>query len=490
MNNIMQDIVNRTNNEVYIGVVGSVRSGKSTFIRKFMELKVLPNVNDEFKNKIIDELPQSSAGKNIMTVEPKFIPSNPAVINIDSDINFSIRAVDCVGYVMKNAKGYLNEDGTMKLVKTPWFTDEIPFVEAATIGTKKVMENHSHLGIVMTSDGSFGEFERYEYEEVEETIVTEMKQLEKPFVIVLNTNVPNSEETNVLKNQLEEKYDVSVLAIDVNNLCEQDVDNILRAALNEFDITKLNINAPNWLTYLHDDNEYKIEFNNLLKEVTGEYRKFKQILKIQESLKACSLFEDVVVTSINSGTGEVNMELKCSDELYNDILNGIVGEALNDKGEFIKFLEECVEAKNEYGKYKSAIEAVNSTGYGIATPILSDLTLEEPSIVKQGNRYGIKLRAIAPSIHMIKVDVESMFEPIIGTEEQSNKLLEKIMEDYDDDHSSIWNKEIFGRKLSEVVNDGINAKLYLVPDNIQIKMKECLEKIVNKGKGGLLAIVL
>ncbi|MDY2902869.1 MAG: stage IV sporulation protein A [Bacilli bacterium] len=490
MNNIMQDIVSRTNNEVYIGVVGSVRSGKSTFIRKFMELKVIPNVDDEYKNKIIDELPQSSAGKNIMTVEPKFVPSNPAVVNIDSDINFTIRAVDCVGYIMKNAKGYLNDDGSMKLVKTPWFTDEIPFMEAATIGTKKVMENHSHLGIVMTSDGSFGEFQRYEYEEIEETIITEMKELNKPFVIVLNTSMPNNDDTANLVLTLEQKYDVSVLAVDVNNLTETDIDNILKAALNEFDITKLNINAPNWLTYLHDDNEYKSTFNELLKEVTGEYRKFKQVLKIQESFKQCTLFEDVIVSSINSGTGEVNMELKCPDALYNDILNGIVGEAMNDKGEFIKFLEDCVEAKQEYGKYKSAIESVNSTGYGIATPILSDLTLDEPTIVKQGSRYGIKLRAVAPSIHMIKVDVESIFEPIIGTEEQSNKLLEKIMEDYDNNHSSIWTKEIFGRKLSEVVNDGIKAKLYLVPDNIQVKMKECLEKIVNKGKGGLLAIVL
>ena len=299
MNNIMQDIVSRTNNEVYIGVVGSVRSGKSTFIRKFMELKVIPNVDDEYKNKIIDELPQSSAGKNIMTVEPKFVPSNPAVVNIDSDINFTIRAVDCVGYIMKNAKGYLNDDGSMKLVKTPWFTDEIPFMEAATIGTKKVMENHSHLGIVMTSDGSFGEFQRYEYEEIEETIITEMKELNKPFVIVLNTSKPNNDDTSNLVLTLEQKYDVSVLAVDVNNLTETDIDNILKAALNEFDITKLNINAPNWLTYLHDDNEYKSTFNELLKEVTGEYRKFKQVLKIQESFKQCTLFEDVIVSSIS-----------------------------------------------------------------------------------------------------------------------------------------------------------------------------------------------
>lgn len=490
MNSIMHDIVNRTNNELYIGVVGSVRSGKSTFIRKFMELKVIPNIDDEFKNKVIDELPQSSAGKNIMTVEPKFVPSNPATINVDSDINFSVRLVDCVGYVMKNAKGYLNEDGSMKLVKTPWFTDDIPFIEAATIGTKKVIENHSHIGLLITSDGSFGEFERYEYQEVEEQIIEEMKQLNKPFVIIMNTNKPNDEETINLCKNLEEKYNISVLPINVNELNNQDIDNILLASLNEFDITKININAPNWLTYLDDDNEHKQLFNNVIKEVTGEYRKFKEVIYIQEKLKQCSLFENVSITSIDSGTGIVEIELNCYDELYNEIISSIVGDALNDKGEFVKFLEECKHAKEEYSKYQSALESVNTTGYGIATPVLSDMMLEEPSIVKQGSRYGIKLKAVAPSIHMIKVDVESLFEPIIGTEEQSNKLLEKIMGDYENDHNSIWSSEIFGRKLSEVVNDGIRAKLYLIPDNIQVKMKECLEKIVNKGKGGLLAIVL
>lgn len=489
MSSTMKDIVSRTNGELYIGVVGSVRSGKSTFIRKFMETKVLHFVVDD-KDKIIDELPQSSAGKQIMTVEPKFVPSNPANITIENEINLNVRLVDCVGYILKSSKGYMNEDGSMKLVKTPWFTDEIPFSEAATLGTKKVMENHSHIGLVITSDGSFSDFNRSEYEEVEEKIVEEMKTLNKPFVLIMNTTEPNSEQTNVLVKSLEDKYNISVIAVNVNSLTENDIDNILKEALNEFDITKLNINAPSWLSNLNDNNQYKTLFNNYLKEATGQYRKFKEVNNILLYFKQCELFEDVSITSIDSGTGEVEMTLNCSDDLYQEILQQLVGDAILDKGEFIKFLEETVEARNEYIKYKSALESVKETGYGICTPVLDEMVLDEPSIVKQGSRYGIKLRALAPSIHMFKIDVESTFEPIIGTEEQSNKLLEKIMADYESDHNSIWSSEIFGRKLSEVVNDGVKAKLYLMPDDVQTKMRDCMEKIVNKGKGGLLAIVL
>ncbi len=489
MSSTMKSIVSRTNGELYIGVVGSVRSGKSTFIRKFMEIKVLPYVVDD-KNKIIDELPQSSAGKNIMTVEPKFVPSNPANIILEDNINLNVRLVDCVGYVIEKSKGYINDDGSPKLVKTPWFTDEIPFMEAASVGTKKVMENHSHIGLIMTSDGSFGDFKRNDYEEVESQLVDEMKQLNKPFVLVVNSNQPNSDSTLLLCEQLKVKYEVSVLAVNVNELTEKDIDLILKEALNEFDITKLSINAPNWLTNLNDANEYKVIFNSYIKQATGQYRKFKEVSEISVYLKECELFEDVQITSIDSGTGEVEITLNCYNKLYEDILQDLVGPCILDKGEFIKFLEDAVEAKNEYFKYKSALESVKNTGYGISTPILEEMVLDEPSIVKQGSRYGIKLRALAPSIHMIKVDVESTFEPIIGTEEQSNKLLEKIMNDYESDHNSIWSSEIFGRKLSEVVNDGVKAKLYLMPDDVQVKMRDCMEKIVNKGKGGLLAIIL
>lgn len=489
--NIIRDVVFRTNGEMYIGVVGAVRSGKSMFIRKFIETKVLPYVEeDEVKNKIIDDLPQSAEGKAIMTVEPKFVPSNTANIIVDDGLNLSVRLVDCVGYVIPSAKGYINEDDTPRLVRTPWFSENIPFEEAASIGTKKVIENHSNIGILITSDGSFGEFSRHDYEKVEEQLIEELKSLEKPFVIVLNTAVPNSEATKALKNNLLNKYNVSVVVVNVAELNNEDINQILKEALSEFDISKLDIKIPTWISALDNNHQIKSEFNEVIENVTGEYRKFKHVNELRDKLSECKLFESVNINSLDNGTGEVELEINCNDELYNGILEEMIGDVINDKGKFITFLQESITAKKEYEIYKTAIESVKATGYGIAVPRLEDMVLDTPEVIKQGTRYGVKLKALAPSVHMIKVDVESSFEPIIGSEEQSKKLIEKIMEDYEGDPTGIWNLEIFGRKLSEVVNDGIKAKLYLVPESCQYKFKESLEKIVNKGRGGILAFIL
>ena len=487
---IIRNVVYRTNGEMYIGVVGSVRSGKSLFIRKFIENKVLPYVGEELKDNIIDDLPQSAEGRTIMTVEPKFVPANPANITIDKDLKLSVRLVDCVGYIIPSAKGYKNEDDTPRLVRTPWFSENIPFEEAASIGTKKVIENHSHIGILMTSDGSFGEFSRADYEAVEEDLVDELISLDKPFVIVLNTNLVNSEQTRKLVEDLTEKYQVSVVAVDVYNLTSADIDRILKEALNEFDISKLDIKVPNWLTVLDDSHSAKIEFNEVLSDVTGEFRKFKYVNLIREKLAECELFESVEITNLDSGSGEVVIEIGLSDELYNGIVEEIIGDAINDRGKFISLLQDATIAQREYGNYRSALEAVKTTGYGIAIPQVENMVLETPEVIKQGGRYGIRLRAQAPSIHMIKVNVESSFEPIIGSEEQSKKLLEKLTNDFEENPNEIWNSEIFGRKLSEVVNDGVKAKIYMLPENIQYKVKESLEKIVNKGRGGIIAIIL
>lgn len=490
MNSYMKDIVNRTNGELYIGVVGSVRSGKSTFIRKFMEMKVLPFVLDDNKNKIIDELPQSAQGKGIMTVEPKFVPSNPASISINDEIKLEVRLVDCVGFVISNAKGYINDDGTYKLVKTPWFNDDIPFKDAASIGTKKVMENHSHIGLVFTSDGSFGEFNREDYANVEDELVEEMKKQDKPFVIIINTKEPNSDQTKQLINNLESKYNVKTLGIDVLNLTDNDIDRIIKESLNEFNINKIDINVPNWLSNLADSNEYKINFTNKINEVTGKYRKFKDVMNIKSRLDDFDMFERVTIDSLDSGSGNVEITIEMKEELFDDILRSIVGPSIDDRGEFIKYLSEASIAKTEYEKYKYAIESVKTSGYGIALPNIDELILEEPSIIKQGNRYGIKLNAKAPSIHMIKVDVESTFEPIIGSVEQSNSLLESLNDKNKEDKNSIWDSLVFGRKISEVVNDGIKAKLYSVKEDTTIKLRECLEKMINKGKGGIITILL
>jgi len=487
---IIRNVVYRTNGEMYIGVVGSVRSGKSLFIRKFIENKVLPYVSEELKNNIIDELPQSADGRTIMTVEPKFVPANPATITIEKDLKLSVRLVDCVGYIIPSAKGYKNEDQTPRLVKTPWFSENIPFEDAATIGTKKVIENHSHIGILLTSDGSFGEFTRADYEAVEERLVDELINLDKPFVIVLNTTQVNSEKTKVLVEDLTQKYQVSVVPVDVYNMTNSDIDRILKEALNEFDISKLDIKVPNWLTVLDDEHRVKREFNELISDVTGEFRKFKHATLIKEKLSECELFDSVEITNLDSGTGEVTIEIGLSDDLYNKIVEEIIGDAINDRGKFISMLQEAKIAQREYSNYKSALEQVKATGYGIAIPQVENMVLETPEVIKQGSRYGIRLRALAPSIHMIKVNVESSFEPIIGSEEQSKKLLEKLIQDYESNPNEIWNSEIFGRKLSEVVNDGVKAKIYMLPENVQFKVRESLEKIVNKGRGGIIAIIL
>lgn len=488
---VIRDVVFRTSGEMYIGVVGPVRSGKSMFIRKFIENKVMPYVVDEdTKNKILDDLPQSAEGKTIMTVEPKFVPSNNVYITVENELNLSVRLVDCVGYIIPQAKGYVDEEGNPRIVKTPWFSDDIPFEEAASIGTKKVIENHSHIGILLTSDGSFGEFARSDYEEIEKKLVDDLKSYDKPFVIVLNSKTPNSEATLKLKEKMELSYQVSVVSVDVSNLTDNDIDNILKEALNEFDISKLDIKVPSWISSLNDDNEIKSKFNEVIDNVTGEFRKFKHVDLIRSKLAECELFKSVVITSLDSGTGEVEIEINCDDELYNEILFEIVGEAINDKGKFIALLQESMNAKVKYDSVKVALESVMATGYGVSTPKIENMTLDTPEIIKQGSRYGVKLRALAPSIHMIKVDVESTFEPIIGSEEQSKILLDKIMADYENNPTGIWDLEIFGRKLSEVVNDGIKAKLYMMPDDVQYKFKESLEKVVNKGKGGILAFIL
>lgn len=491
MNNVIRDVVFRTNGELYIGVVGSVRVGKSTFIRKFIETKVSPYVTDEsIKNKLIDDLPQSSEGKTIMTVEPKFVPSNPVNISVNEEMNLNIRLVDCVGYIIPSSKGYVNEDGTPRLVNTPWKADAIPFEEAAYLGTKKVIENHSHIGILLTSDGSFGEFSRSEYQNVEEKLVEELKELNKPFVIVLNTVEPNSEETKLLCNELESKYDVNIVPINILDISENDIDLILEKSLEEFEITKLNIVVPNWLNSLDNTFVQKQIFNDLIDSVTIDYRKFKHVEKIMNTISQCELCENVVISNLDSGTGEITINIEIKEDLYNDILKEILGEVMDDKGKFIEYLQTSKKALVIYDEYKEAIETSMATGYGIATPSVDKMVLCKPEVIKQGARYGIKLKATAPSIHMIKVDVESSFEPIIGSEEQSKLLLDKINNDFDKNPEEVWNSAIFGRKLCDVVNDGIKAKLYMLSEESQYKFRESLEKVINKGRGGILAFII
>ena len=488
---IIKEVANRTKGEIYLGVVGAVRSGKSTFIRRFMEKKVLPLVTDDgLHNKIKDELPQSSDGKTIMTVEPKFIPSNNIKINIGDDVNFYLRLVDCVGFVIPSAKGYKNEDGTNRTIKTPWSVDEMPFEEAAILGTKKVIESHTNIGIVVTSDGTFGDFTRVEYETVEESIINELKNAGKPFIVVLNTAFPNDQKTINLKEEIKDKYGVSVVVLDVVDMEETDIDNLLKMALDEFDIEELNINLPNWVNMLSDDISFKSHFNEELSNTTSAYRKMKDIFNIQNTFKESGLFASVEVEDINPGTGIVTLNLNCSEETYNQVVEEILGGRIDDKEYFIRTIQSMKLAKETYSKVGDALKLTEQCGYGISIPTIKDMSLSTPELIKQGNRYGIKIKATAPAIHLVQVEIESTFEPIIGSIEQSQALIDHMLEDYEDNPEKVWNSEIFGRKLCDVINDGIKAKINAVPDIVQCKYKESISKVVNNGKGGVISIIL
>lgn len=490
-NDIMRNVGRRTGGEMYLGVVGSVRSGKSTFIRKFVELKVLPYLHDEETySKVCDELPQSSSGKTIMTVEPKFVPTLSTNIEIEDNLSMKIRLVDCVGYVIPSANGYLNEDGTKRLVQTPWYNETIPFEEAAELGTKKVIEAHTNIGIVLTSDGSFSEFSREEYEEVEEKLVEELKLLNKPFVIVLNTLYPNSEETNALVNELIAKYDINVIAVNVKEMDNESADKVLKAALEEFDINEINLNVPDWINELNDDLIYKQTFDDVLSTTTGTYRKMKDVYTIQNTLQACELFENVVVSEIDPGSGCVQIDITFKNNLYNLVLEEIIGEKVDNKKEFIKTIVSLKQSKTINDRFGDCLEQLDSEGYVITKPTVNDLELSEPEVIKQGTKHGVKLKAVAPAVLMVKLNVESSFEPIIGSADGASQMINYMIEDYKLDPEKLWNSEFFGRKLSDVINDGIKAKISNVKPEILLKFKNSMEKVVNNRRGNLVAIII
>lgn len=482
---IIKSITERTGGDLYLGVVGAVRTGKSTFIKKFIENLVVPNIEDEYERKrCLDEIPQSAQGKTIMTTEPKFVPSNAASIKID-DFSASVRLVDCVGYVVEGAKGYEDENGP-RMVRTPWYDDEIPFVEAAEIGTEKVIKDHSSIGIVVTTDASFGEISRSSYIEAEERVISELKSIGKPFIVLLNSAHPMLPDTINLADKMRESYNVPVMPVSVENLNEKDVYNILREALYEFPVLEVEVNMPDWIASLKPDNWLKKIYIDKIKESVVEVDKLRDIDTITKHFEACEYINRSYISDVNTSTGVVTINLHAPDELYNQILKEIVGVDVNSRADIIALFQEYNEAKVEYDQIKSALSMVKTTGYGVASPTLADMKLETPEVIKQGSRYGIRLKAVAPSIHMIRVDVESTFEPIIGSEVQSKELIDYLMKDKE----NIWKSEIFGRGLDEMVKEGIQAKLSLLPEGVRFKLQQTLGKLVNKGSGNLFTIVI
>ncbi|WP_017472205.1 stage IV sporulation protein A [Amphibacillus jilinensis] len=487
---IFKDISKRTNGDIYLGVVGAVRTGKSTFIKKFMEKVVLPNIEDEGdRARAQDELPQSAAGKTIMTTEPKFVPNQAVHLQVDEGIDVNVRLVDCVGYTVKGAQGFEDENGP-RMIHTPWYEEPIPFHEAAEIGTRKVIQEHSTIGVVVTTDGTIGDIPRNDYVEAEERIVEELKEVGKPFIMVINSTKPYDQDTELLRQSLNEQYDIPVLAMSVESMQEDDIYNVLREALFEFPVLEVNVNLPSWVMVLKDDHWLRLSYHEAIQETVQDIKRLRDVDRVVGYFDAYDHIERAQINGIEMGEGIAEIDLDAPSYLYDQVLKEIVGEEIRGKDHLLELMQDFAQAKREYDQIADGLNMVKQTGYGVAAPSISDMTLDEPEIIRQGTRFGVRLKAIAPSIHMIKVDVESEFSPIIGTEKQSEELVRYLMQDFEDDPLSIWQSDIFGRSLSSIVREGIQGKLTLMPENAQYKLRETLERIVNEGSGGLIAIIL
>ena len=485
---IIKNIAKRSGGDIYLGVVGAVRTGKSTFIKRMVETLIVPNIKDEYERKrALDEIPQSAAGKTIMTTEPKFVPNNAAKIKID-DFSCNIRLIDCVGYMIDKAQGATDENGP-RMVKTPWYNEEIPFTEAAEIGTEKVIKDHSTIGIVITTDGSIGEFQRNDYIESEKRVIEELKNIGKPFIVILNTTHPTLPETEKIKEELQEEYNVPVLPINIDAMNEKDMYNILREALYEFPVLEIKINMPEWIAILNPKHQVKQTYINTIKESVIEIDKLKDIEKINNNFLENEMIEKCYLSDVDPSTGIITLNLTAPPNLYNSVLTEIINIDIKNKADLLNLFQELNIAKKEYDQIKYALKMVKQTGYGVATPSIEDMKLDKPEIIKQGPRYGVKLKAVAPSIHMIRVDVESTFEPIIGSEVQSKELIDYLIKDQEKPND-IWKSEIFGRSLDSIVQEGIQSKINLMPDNIRFKLQTTLSKVINKGSNNMIAIVI
>jgi stage IV sporulation protein A len=487
---LIQHIIERTGGDIYLGVVGPVRTGKSTFIKKFMELVVIPNIPDpNDQERARDELPQSSAGKTIMTTEPKFIPDEAIEIKVRDNISMRVRLVDCVGYSVSGAIGY-EDEGAPRMVTTPWFDYDIPFEEAAEVGTRKVITDHSTIGIVITTDGTISDLPRGDYIEAEQRVVEELKELGKPFVILLNSARPYSQEALALKEELSDTYNVPVIPFNALQLMEEDVNVVFQEVLYEFPVREVNINLPSWVEVLDEDHWLRTEYNESIRDSVTGVTRLRDVDSMVETLSTKDIVENIMLREMDLGTGKAIIEIQAPEELFEQVLSEICGIEIEDQADLLKILKESVQAKREYDKLAEAIDQVRETGYGIVPPMLEEMTLEEPEIIRQGGRFGVRLKASAPSLHIIRVDVKSEFAPIVGTEKQSEELINYIMGEFEENPDKIWQSDIFGKSLHALVKDGISTKLGNMPPNAQEKLQETLGKIINEGSGGLIAIIL
>lgn len=486
---LYKDIESRTGGEIFIGVVGPVRSGKSTFIKKFMDTIVIPNMEDEnLKERTVDELPQSASGRTIMTTEPKFIPEQAVTVRIEDSAVFNVRMIDCVGYIMPSAIGYI-EENEPRMVRTPWFDEPIPFNMAAELGTKKVITEHSTIGILITSDGSIADIGRDEYEEAEERVISEISDTGKPYIILLNCVYPASDEAKKLAQEMTEKYSVPVVPVNCIDLTEEEIKNIIAQLLYMFPVNEVVYHVPTWVLSLEQDHWLKSSVLTAIRD-RANISKVCEINDMVKHVCECEYIDDIRVTEINLGTGNATSEVRIPQKLFYKVLGEKTGIDLRDDSSLYTHLVEMTEIKKKYRKLEEAWDCVNMSGYGIVMPETDELTLEEPVIIKQNGKYGIKLRAMAPSVHMMKTNICTEITPIVGSEQQSEELIAYLMNEFEEDPVKIWDSNIFGKSLHDLVNEGMHNKLSKMPEDARDKVRETIERVINDGCNGLVCIIL
>lgn len=489
-NNIYRDIARRNHGDVYIGVVGPVRVGKSTFIKKFMELLVIPNMYNVYQaERTRDELPQSAAGRTIMTTEPKFIPNEAVEIAMGDNAHLKVRMIDCVGYIVDSALGYIEGDEP-RMVNTPWFDNPIPFNEAAEIGTKKVITEHSTIGLVITTDGSITDIPREDYENAENRVINEMKAINKPFAVLINSTNPDGEYASKLRAEMEAAHKVPVMTVNCAELTEQDIYSIIETVLFEFPLREIDLHIPNWLESLEMSHPLKSGVYNEIISRISDVSKVRHARGLCDSLLDCEFISRSEIAGMDLGEGTVKINVDLPAELYYKTLSEMSGFEIGGEEELLALLCSLAQMKREYDRVAPALKSVRENGYGVVAPSTDELSLDEPKIVKQGGRYGVKLKAAAPSIHMIRADIETEVSPIVGTEKQSQELVHYLLSEFESNPSKIWESNIFGKSLYELVNEGLNNKLSRMPEDARGKIRDTLQKIINEGSGGLICIIL